>query len=134
MRVAGLFAIVALFATSLVATAAPPAAGPELRLHRMAVAGALMRSSTAQLLSTSTSDPYAIIQFRGPVTPDDRAVLQRTGVSILEYLPDFAYLVRGDPAQLEAAGRLPQVYARASFTRADKLAPALLRMLARGEQ
>jgi uncharacterized repeat protein (TIGR01451 family) len=134
MRVAALFVVVALFASSLVATAAPPAAGPELRLHRMAVASALMRSSTAQLLSTSTADPYAIIQFRGPVTPDDRAALQRTGVSILEYLPDFAYLVRGDPAQLDAAGRLPRVYARASYTGADKLAPALLRTLARGEQ
>jgi len=134
MRVAALFVVVVLFASSLVATAAPPVAGPELRLHRLAVASALMRTSTAQLLSSSTTDPYAIIQFRGPVTPDDRAALERTGVRMLEYLPDFAYLVHGDPAQLDAAVRLPQVYARVSFTGADKLAPALLRTLARGEQ
>jgi len=126
--------MVILFASSLVAAAAPPAAGPELRLHRMQLTNALTHSSAAQLLSTSSADPYAIIQFRGPVTPDDRAELQRTGVRILEYLPDFAYLVRGDPAQLDAAGRLPQVYARVSFTGADKLAPALLRTLAHGEQ
>jgi hypothetical protein len=133
MRLAALFVVVALFATSLVVSAAPPATGLELRLHRMTVASALMRSATAQLLRASPTDPYTIIQFRGPITPDDRAALERTGVSILEYLPDFAYLVRGDPAQLDDAARLPQAYARAPLTAADKLAPTLLRALARGE-
>jgi len=54
-------------------------------------------------------------------------------VKLLEYLPDYAYLAQGDPTQLAAAARLPQVYARSPFTAADKLAPALLRALARGD-
>src|SRR6185436_6351092 len=120
-------------ASSLVVSAAPPAASPELRLHRLAVANALLRPATAQLLRTPANDPYAIIQFHGPIEPADRFALERTGVSILEYVPDFAYLVRGQPAQLDAAARLHQVYARVPFTAADKLAPALLRALASGQ-
>jgi len=134
MRAAALFVVVSVFASSLVVSAAARAAGPELRLHRMVVASALTRSSYAQLLSAPTGDSSTIIQFRSPITPDDRAALERTGVRILEYLPDFAYLVRGDSAQLDAAALLPQVYARVPLTPADKLAPALLRTLARGEQ
>src|SRR5262245_22804203 len=98
MRVAALFVVVSLFASSLVVSAGSRAAAPELRLHRMALASALTRSSNAQLLSAPTGDSSTIIQFRGSITPDDRAALERTGVRILEYLPDFAYLVRGDSA------------------------------------
>src|SRR5262249_21825908 len=74
-----------------------------------------------------------IIQFGGPVAPADRAALEQTGVKLLGYLPDYAYLVQGSPAQLAAAARLPQVYARSPFTVADKLAPSLLRALAGGD-
>ena len=41
--------------------------------------------------------------------------------------------MRGDTAQLAAAATLPQVERRLPFTNADKLAPALLRALARGD-
>lgn len=63
-------------------------------------------------------NPYAIIQFGGSIARVARAALEQTGVAILECLPDFAYLVRGDADQLAAA---------------DKLAPALLNALARGQ-
>jgi hypothetical protein len=51
---------------------------------------------------------------------------------LLEYLPDFAYLVRGSPDQLAAAERLPQVASRSALTLADKLDPALLAALRDG--
>jgi hypothetical protein len=107
---------------------------PQLRLHRMAFdAPAAGQPALKMALTAAAPGPYAIIQLRGPIAPADRAALERTGLELLEYLPDYAYLVRGSAAQLAAAERLPQVYARMPFTLADKLAPALLRALARGD-
>src|SRR5262245_44879502 len=59
----------------------------------------------------ATSGSYDIVQFIVPPTVGDRDRLIDTGVQIREYLPDFAYLVQGTMAQLEAASRLPDVYA-----------------------
>ena len=112
--------------------ASPPE--PQLRLHRATFdARATEPAAHASTFAAAAPGPYAIIQFPGPVTVADRAALEQTGVTLLEYLPDFAYLARGTADQLDAAARLPQVYARTPFTLADKLAPALLRALARGE-
>ncbi len=96
-------ALSALFSAGTVQGTADPP--PQLRLHR------------------------ATFDARMP----GRAALEQTGVRPLEYLPDYAYLVRGNPAQLGAAARLLRVYARVPFTIADKLAPSLLRALARGD-
>src|SRR5574341_1703799 len=106
---------------------------PLLRLHR-AIFDAQTASPSAPAAEWAVAAPgsYAIIQLRGPITVADRAALEQTGVTFLEYLPDFAYLVRGAADQLDAAARLPQVYARTPLTLADKLAPALLRALALG--
>jgi uncharacterized repeat protein (TIGR01451 family) len=114
--------------------AAPQAAPPQLYLHRMALerqAGMPLSSSRALALAAQPVASYAFIQFDGPITAERRAALAQTGVTVLEYAPDFAYLVRGSAAQLDAAARLPHVFARAPFTLADKLAPGLLRMLDR---
>jgi hypothetical protein len=112
----------------------PQPPNPQLRLHR----GAFDAQTTQQPISTAAlaaaaSGPYAIIQLRGPVTLADRAALEQTGIKLLEYLPDYAYLVRGTAEQLAAAASLPQVYARTPFTLADKLAPHLLQALQRGD-
>lgn len=106
---------------------------PQLRLHRGTFdAGITEPAAPTSAFAAAAPGPYAIIQFRGPVTVADRAALEQTGVTLLEYLPDFAYLVQGAADQLDAAARLPQVYARTPFTLADKLAPALLHALALG--
>ena len=111
-----------------------PTPGPQLYLHR----GTLDIRTAQQLAPTSSTaaaapGPYGIVQLYGPITLADRQALEQTGVRLLEYLPDYAYLVQGTDAQREAAARLPQVYAHTSFTLADKLAPALLRAVARGD-
>ena len=69
---------------------------------------------------------YTIIQFAGPISAAQRADLEQTGVAILEYLPDYAYLVRGTETQFQAATALKGVYGRTDFTLADKLAPSVL--------
>ncbi|MCI0645202.1 MAG: S8 family serine peptidase [Chloroflexi bacterium] len=106
---------------------------PHLRLHRGAFDAQAPEGATSAIGPvTAAPGSYAIIQFRGPITTADRQALQQTGVTIVEYLPEFAYLVRGTASQLEAAAALPQVYARVPFTLADKLAPALLHILDQG--
>lgn len=104
---------------------------PQLRLHRGVFDA---QDLTAQTLGPGTPapGPYAIIQFRGPITPANKNSLEQTGVTILEYLPDYAYLVRGTDDQLNAAAVLPHVYGRTPFTLADKMAPALLRAVDQG--
>jgi serine protease AprX len=107
---------------------------PQLRLHR----GTFDAHSAAEAASTTgplapAPGSHAIIQFRGPISRFDRAALERTGVTLLEYLPDFAYLVQGTAAQLDAAAALPSVYARVPFTTADKLSPTLLRAVQRNQ-
>jgi hypothetical protein len=41
-----------------------------------------------------------MVQFVGPIKPEWRAALERTGVKIVHYLPQNAYLVYGDAAAL----------------------------------
>lgn len=76
---------------------------------------------------------YAIVQFNAPPTAADRERLKDTGVQTLEYLPDYAYLVQGKVAQLNAVTRLPGVYATTPLVLADKLSPALLSAVQQGK-
>ncbi|HLF25734.1 MAG TPA: S8 family serine peptidase [Anaerolineae bacterium] len=130
MRLPIMLLVVALLLSSLThANATPVAQEPRLRLHRTLLGP---QAQSINALTAEAPGPYAILQFDGPITPADRAALEATGVTVLEYLPDFAYLVRGAPTQLNAAADLSRVFTRTPFTLADKLAPALLGMLAQG--
>ncbi|MBN2004714.1 MAG: S8 family serine peptidase [Anaerolineae bacterium] len=108
--------------------------GPLLKLHRATFDARLPgRAAPTVAWAAVAPGPYRILQLRGPITVADRKALSATGVTLLEYIPDYAYLVRGTPSQIAAAVRLPQTYAHTAFTLADKLAPALLAALARGD-
>lgn len=103
---------------------------PTLYLHRFQTGGLLTQTA----VSPNQSIPnHRIIQFNGPISISDQANLKRTGVTILEYLPDFAYLVSGSDVQLETAVQLNGVYASYPFTLADKMSPILLEQLAKSE-
>lgn len=113
-------------------TEARQSAGPQLHLHRGTLdAGALSPQAGGGPLRAAVPT-MAIVQFDGPITAGDQADLARTGVEVLEYLPDYAYLVRGAGAQLEAAGTLAGVYATSPLLELDKLAPELIDALANG--
>ncbi len=108
--------------------AASQSAPPRLRLHRGTLDVNNPRAAAGDpRVDLPAPGPYGIVQFRGPIRAADRAGLENEGLAILEYLPDFAYLVRGTAAQLQTAAALPEVYGVAPFTLGDKLAPALLR-------
>jgi serine protease AprX len=133
MRAFAFFFVVALLAAALANVgAAPSVPAPQLWLNRSILAATPRSPAIARALSAA-GGPYAIIQLRGPIRPADRAALEQTGLALLEYMPDFAYLVRGSPQQIAAAIQLPQVAGSAPLTLADKLAPALLHALARGD-
>ncbi|MGC9395514.1 MAG: hypothetical protein ACP5J4_11725, partial [Anaerolineae bacterium] len=109
------------------------ASGPQLHLHRASFdARTAVPQFPAQMWTEAAPGDYAIIQLHGPVTQADHKALLATGITLLEYLPDYAYLVRGTPMQVAKAARLPQTYARTDFTLADKLSPGLLDAIARG--
>jgi uncharacterized repeat protein (TIGR01451 family) len=126
--------IVLIGPVSAIQSADPSTPTPLLRLQRGTFDARDQASlSSGQTLSAPANGPYAIIQLKGPVALDDRRALQQTGVKLLEYIPDYAYLVSGTPAQIATAARLPQVYARVPFTLADKLSPGMLRAIQRGD-
>lgn len=102
---------------------------PELRLQRSGLTG----ESVAAGLETAVAN-LTILQFRGPITANDRQALEKTGITILEYIPQYAYLVRGTPEQLSTASRLPQLYSQTPFLLADKLSPAFQQSLAEGNK
>lgn len=114
--------------------AAQSAPGPLLRLHRSTFDAASRAKVQATGELAAVMPNVTVIQFSGPIQAAERDALAATGVSMLEYLPDFAYLVQGSEAQLAMAAALPGVYARVPLLAADKLAPQLLVALADGAE
>jgi serine protease AprX len=102
--------------------------GPRLRLHRGDLDA--RRAGGPAVAAERENAAFRYVQFGGPTGASEVAALQATGVTVLEYVPEHAFLVRGTPEQLLATERLPGVYATAAFASADKLAPALLGALA----
>jgi subtilisin family serine protease len=132
-RIIFLVLILSLLAFSLSGPAAQaqPAPAP-LYLHRNALP-ATARINSAQL-GLFTADPHhAIIQFTGPVGDQTRAALVAHGLTPLEYIPQFAFLVHGAPAQLATAANLPAVRSVTPLVGLDKLAPNLMLALVNGQ-
>ncbi len=70
---------------------------------------------------------YYIVQFRGPIQQSWKDELTGLGAEILDYLPDFAFKVRMNPAQARRAGELTDVALVDIFQPAYKLSPDLVR-------
>ncbi|MEA1992969.1 MAG: hypothetical protein U9N35_01030, partial [Euryarchaeota archaeon] len=55
-------------------------------------------SKALQATAPGDSEPgYYIVQFDGPIEGEDRALLDREGVDVYGYIPNFAFLVRLTP-------------------------------------
>ena len=132
MRVVKVLWIIALCIASAAVAAAQPAAPPPLLLHSARLRPSAAPSPAGGQLAAPAAGDYRILQFAGPIATADRDALAAAGVEILEYIPDFAYLVRGTPAQLAAAALVPNVLAQQPLALADKISPALYGALQRG--
>ena len=64
-----------------------------------------------------------LIQFTGPIQPDWHAALRQSGVRILSYVPDNAYLVAGDAAALARAQAIPAVQWHGEYRAEHKVHP-----------
>lgn len=98
MRKVILTGLVILVALSLIGgsptVSLQPASHPQLRLHRGTFdAQQINPQAGAAALAVAAPGSYTIIQLRGPIIVADRTALEQTSVKLLEYLPDYAYLV-----------------------------------------
>ena len=66
-----------------------------------------------QALKQKTAGPsvpgYYILQFDGPVREEWKELCRQTGIEFLDYIPDFAFIVRMDTSGKKNAGALPNV-------------------------
>jgi hypothetical protein len=130
-------ALVTALLTLIIATvggaiAAPPtpSVAPPLRLRYLELPPV---ARGAVLNALPVHPKRLIVQFAGPIQLTDRAALVATGVEVLEYLPDYAYLVTGTPQQLAAAAALPGLAHALAAPAVLQLDPALLHAIAAGD-
>ncbi|NCC26151.1 MAG: hypothetical protein EOM25_13305, partial [Deltaproteobacteria bacterium] len=69
---------------------------------------------------------YHLIQFDGPIRPEWREAVEATGATILEYVPEFAYLVRTEVSGAKALSQVPRIRWTGPYLPAYKISPALL--------
>lgn len=72
--------------------------------------------------SEKTQGDY-IIQFKNIPTESDKALLAARGIQIFKYLPDDAYLVRGNTTQINSVKKLATVNAVMSYSPIMKISP-----------
>ena len=82
--------------------------------------------AAAQLTSPDASgSDFILVQATGPLTPAQRARLQRLGAEILEYVPENTYICRYQPTYLSPIRALPFVSWVNVYLRGFKISPAL---------
>ncbi len=72
--------------------------GPTLRLRT----GMPPKLSAASTYGTTGSRLY-ILQFSGPVKPEYKQAIENLGIEIGDYIPDFAFVVKGTKEQMQKA-------------------------------
>lgn len=71
---------------------------------------------------------YVLVQFHGPILPQWRALIEDSGAEILDYVPDFAFLVRINAGQRNTLASHPEVRWMDSFPPAFRLSSELTDM------
>ena len=75
---------------------------------------------------------YHLVQFRGPILTEWRAQLEGHGAVIMDYVPDFAYIVRADPGALRRIQSMQTVRWTGVLQPAFRLSNDLLDSIHRG--
>lgn len=70
---------------------------------------------------------YYLVQFHGPVEQPWKDAAAAAGAELLDYVPDFAFKARMNPAEAARVAQLPEVLAVELFQPAFKLSPSLNR-------
>jgi serine protease AprX len=119
------------FGLTTTSMAARQSAGPQIFLQRGTFDLRSEPAITAASLAAAQPDLW-IVQFRGPVGPQERGALMAQGLKIIDYIPDYAYLVQGAPDAIKGVEALPRLYAWSPLRVADKFSPLLLQALLQG--
>ena len=69
---------------------------------------------------------YYLVQFRGPIEPSWGDELSSLGAEVLDYIPDFAFVVRMTPEVAEQASGLAEVRWVGPYHSAYRLSPKLM--------
>ncbi len=136
LRTPKLFFVIALVVVvAVLGTAAAPAAQQQLTAPIYLRAGVFTPArgealSLAAGLSVSDYAPgqggYYLLQFRGPVQQAWKDEMAALGIELLDYIPDFAFKVRMNPAQAAQARQSANVAWVGIFQPGYKLNPELL--------
>jgi hypothetical protein len=73
---------------------------------------------------------YYLVQFNGPITEADKAVLTEGGAEIFDYIPYFTFIVKMNDATRAALASLKRVRWIGLYQPAYRVAPPLLQMYA----
>lgn len=85
------------------------------------------KQSAARSAAPSGSD-LRLVQFDGPIQPEWVANLEAAGYRIVDYIPDYTYLVYGNAASLNALRAKPQhVRWEGAYIASDKINPRIYR-------
>jgi hypothetical protein len=143
LRTPKLLLVVALVVVvAVLGTAAAPAAQQQLAAPIYLRAGVFTPArgealSLAAGLSVSDYAPnqagYYLLQFRGPVEQAWKDEMAALGIELLDYIPDFAFKVRMNPAQAAQARQSANVAWVGIFQPGYKLNPDLLTAPATGQ-
>ncbi|MFN0206297.1 MAG: S8 family serine peptidase [Planctomycetota bacterium] len=64
---------------------------------------------------------YFLVQLTGPITEDAKESVRSTGATLLDYIPNFTFIVRANTAQMELIKGLPAVVWTGDFHPAYRL-------------
>ena len=70
-------------------------------------------------------ETLAVVHFHGPIKPEWRDTLEAFGVTVLRYLPEQSFIVRGTPRAVEALTTLPVIDGLGEYRAAWKVRPGL---------
>jgi subtilisin family serine protease len=76
-------------------------------------------------LRAAATDPFFVVQFRGPVKAAWQGLLAENVLAVYDSLPHYAYVVKALPAQVAALRALPEVAFVGAYHPAYKVAPEL---------
>jgi hypothetical protein len=73
---------------------------------------------------------YFLVQLAGPITESMKAVVETSGVELLDYVPNYAFLARASSEQIAAAARLREVVWTGPWHPAYRVEPRLAALAA----
>ncbi|WHZ58508.1 S8 family serine peptidase [Metabacillus hrfriensis] len=85
----------------------------------------LPKNMKKRLEQTSSKNSLYVVQLRGPVTEADRLLITGTGAEIIEYVPDYAFVVKADKKAVHSLKKGKDTASVKAYLPLYKLDPAL---------